>query len=175
MLTYNATLDSLIEDETLFPWSVPDPPVRLVLATGEVVAWFDQLTTENEGAIRRRGRLAPWLQVDRLLTAFVSGERPGLLATVGMQPPFKQMRPHRLHVWTMRTSDTRIFGWFAHPALFVGVNASTVEILKRIPGRAAGGYSDRIARVARWRDTAGCQAPGTIWKGGSDDLYAALG
>jgi hypothetical protein len=151
---------------------VPGHATRGVLASGEVAAWFERLMENESVAGQRRGRLAPWVQVDSLLTAFVSRERLGLLATVGMQPPFKQMRPLRLHVWTMRTSDTRLFGWFVHPALFVAVNASVASVLKQIPDKAPGGYSDRIAGVARWREANGCT---TVWKGGSHELFAALG
>jgi hypothetical protein len=91
-------------------------------------------------------------QVDLMLSAYV-GEAPlGVLAAVGMDSPFKLMQPVRRHVWTLRTTETGIFGWLVHPGLFVAVDASLTDRLKQIPNPAPGTCRDRIAPVMLWRD-----------------------
>ena len=128
-------------------WVISGPRRRDVLATEDVAAWFNRLVSDRPAAQSRRNRVDAWVQVDGLLSAFVSGARLGLLASAGMRPPFKLVLPVRRHVWTLRTTDTRIFGWFVHPALFVAVNAAGTGGLKQIPGLQPGGYRDRIAQV----------------------------
>jgi hypothetical protein len=44
-----------------------------------------------------------------------------------MTPPFKLMRPVRNFVWTPRTTDTRIFGWFVRLGWFIAVNAAATD------------------------------------------------
>jgi hypothetical protein len=174
MLTYNSTIRRLVGDGTLVPWVVSGPRQRDVLATEDVATWFNRLISEPKPAGRRRNRLDAWVQVDGLLSAYVGGAPLGLLAAIGMQPPFKLMRPVRHHVWTLRTTDTRIFGWFVHPGLFVAVNAAVTDTLKQVPNQEPGSYQDRIARVTRWRDRHACSALTLIWQGDFDDLLGAL-
>src|ERR1019366_2526581 len=107
---------------------------------------------------RRQNRLDAWVQADGPLSACVSGAPLGLLAAVGLTPPFKLMRPVRNFVWTPRTTDTRIFGWFVRPRLFIAVNAATTDMLKQIPNREPGFYQDHLARVTQWRDRHSCSA-----------------
>jgi hypothetical protein len=114
------------------------------------------------------------VQVEGLLSAYVTGAALGVLAAVGMQPPFKLMQPVRRYVWTLRTTDTRIFGWFVHPGLFVAVNASVTDPLKQIPNQERGSYRDRIAQVTQWRDRRACSASALIWQGDLDDLLRTL-
>jgi hypothetical protein len=174
MLTYTSTIHRLVQDGTLVRWVVSGPRQRDVLATEDVAAWFNRLVSEPIAARRRRNRLDAWVQVDGLLSGFVTGAPLGVLATLGMQPPFKHMRPHRQHVWTLRTTDTRIFGWFVHPAMFVAVNAVATDTLKQIPDQNPGSYRHRVAQVTRWRDLHGCSVAALIWRGDFDDLLRTL-
>jgi len=109
-----------------------------------------------------------------LLSAYVAGAQVGVLTTIGMDPPLKLVQPVRRNVWTLRTTDTRIFGWFVHPGLFVAVNASATDRLKQIPNQAPGSYRDCIAKVTQWRDRHACSASGLIWHGDLDDLFRTL-
>jgi hypothetical protein len=174
MLTYNSTIRSLVENGTLVRWVVSGPRHRDVLATEDVAAWFNQLVSEPTASGRRRNRLAAWVQVEGLLPAYVTGAALGVLATVGMQPPFKLMQPVRRHMWTLRTTDTRMFGWFVHPGLFVAINASVTDTLKQIPNQEPGSYRDRIAQVTQWRDRHSCAASALIWQGDLDDILRTL-
>jgi hypothetical protein len=174
VLTYNSTIRKLVGDGTLVPWVVSGSQRRDVLATEDVAAWFNQLISQPRPAGPRRNRLDAWVQVDGLLSAYAGGARLGVLGTIGMQPPFKLMRPVRHHVWTLRTTDTRIFGWFVHPDQFVAVNAVVTDTLKQIPSQEPGNYRDRVARVTRWRGQYSCAAPALIWQGDLDDLLTAL-
>jgi hypothetical protein len=164
----------LIEDGSLVRWVVSGPRHRDVLATEDVAAWFNRLLSEPMAAGRRRNRLDAWRQVDLLLSAYVAGAPLGVLATVGMTPPFKLMQPVRQHVWALRTTDTRIFGWFVHPGLFVAANASATDRLKQIPNPEPGSYRDRIAHVTHWRNLHSCSTSAHIWQGNLDDLLRTL-
>jgi hypothetical protein len=155
-------------------WVVSGPRHRDVLATEDVAAWFNRLVSEPTAARRRRNRLDAWVQVDGLLSAYVTGAPLGVLSTVGMQPPFKRMQPARWHVWTLRTTDTRIFGWFVHPGLFVAVNAVVTDTLKQISNQDPGSYRHRITQVTQRRDQHSCSAPALTWQGDFDDLLRAL-
>ena len=122
-------------------WVASGPRRRDLLASEDVAAWFNRLVSEPSAAGRRRNRLDAWRQVDLLLSSYVAGAPVGVLAAIGMDPPFKLMQPVRRNVWTLRTTDTRIFGWFVHPGLFVAVDASATDRLKQIPNPAAIGIA----------------------------------
>ena len=174
VLTYNSTIRSLVEDGTLVRWVASGPRRRELLASEDVAGWFNRLVSDPTAAGRQRNRLDAWRQVDSLLSAYVAGAPVGLLAAIGMDPPFKLMQPVRRNVWTLRTTDTRIFGWFVDPGLFVAVNASATDRLKQIPNPAPGSYRDHIARVTQWRDRHACSASALIWQGDLDDLLRTL-
>jgi hypothetical protein len=164
----------LVEDGTLVRWVASGPRRRDLLASEDVAAWFNRLVSEPSAAGRRRNRLDAWRQVDLLLSSYVAGAPVGVLAAIGMDPPFKLMQPVRRNVWTLRTTDTRIFGWFVHPGLFVAVDASATDRLKQIPNPEPGSYRDRIAQVTQWRDRHSCSASALIWQGDLDDLLRTL-
>jgi hypothetical protein len=174
VLTYNSTVGRLVEIGTLVRWVVSGPRQRDLLATEDVAAWFNRLVSAPMAAGRRRNRLDAWQQVDLLLSAYVTGAPVGMLAAVGMDPPFKRMQPARLQVWTARTTDVRIFGWFVHQHLFVAVNAGATDRLKEIASADQGSYRDRIAQVTQWRDRHACAASALIWQGDLDDLLRSL-
>lgn len=156
------------------PWVVSGSRRRTLLATEDVAAWFNRLVSEPTIRRPRRNRLDAWVQVDGLLSAYVTGAPIGLLSMIGMQPPFKRMLPARRYVWTLRTTETRIFGWFVHPGLFVAVNTFVTGTLKQVSQQDPGGYRDRIAQVTRWRDEHSCSAPAFVWQGDFDDLLRTL-
>ena len=82
-----------------------------------------------------RGSASVQSQVSNLAKAFVAGQPLAELEVYGMYPVFVIMEPDNHLVWEMRTTDTRTFGWFAEPSVFVAVTASIKALMLEDDGR----------------------------------------
>jgi hypothetical protein len=92
---------------------------------------------------------------------FVVGRPLTFLADAGRDPPLKPFWPETKRVWCLRIADTRSFGWFAGPNVYVAVHARRKAELR------GGGYRDAADAVVRWREqhgiVAGEIADGSDW------------
>ena len=109
--------------------------------------FFNLLPGMMTGVPPQRRRVPMRAQLAGLADAFVGGRGRAWLAFEGMEPPFTRMRPVRWRVWELRTSDTRSFGWFVAPDIFVAVCGYPTAALKA-DGSLYG--SARLA-VVDWR------------------------
>jgi hypothetical protein len=84
-------------------------------------------------------------QILGLAADFCADKTLNGLERMGMRPPFERMDPEHAFVWEMKTGDTRTFGWFAVPNVFVAVGGIETNALK-VNGKPDNG------KYAAWRD-----------------------
>jgi hypothetical protein len=142
----------------LFAWKITRPGVitkRWAFITPEVVAFL-----KSPAAVERdRGDLRFGQQLVARLNAFAAGDRLALMNFDGPDPTFRKLAPVSANVWTMRTTDLRIFGWFPQPEnTWVAVLVTPKRDLTLPDGsNDPEKYADRIRRVQAWRTSNGME------------------
>jgi hypothetical protein len=128
------TLNSLIQSSLIKRWELRTDDLHLrefYFSAG----WNNALNALVEPTNKKSlvANLSPKGRVVGFVDQFVAGtpalhlERPRGFA---MAPMFKRMRPPNTTVVEMRTSDTRTFGFFCCPNIFVAMVLERVSILK---------------------------------------------
>jgi hypothetical protein len=84
---------------------------------------------------------APVQQLDALVEVFCSGE----VLKYGKQ--FRPLKHIKYGVWELKTSDLRIFGWFAHKDCFVAVFGGDATYIK-----AHDLYPGYLSQTVRFRE-----------------------
>jgi hypothetical protein len=126
LLTYMATTEQLIERKALTRVDVPlyggERPWRSFLALERLIHWMTDALPSLEG---NWGDLNPIQQLDAVLADFVSG------APLEFRRHVRVIRPHHDAVWELRTTDLRVFGWFAARNVFIGSSAGLKHQIER--------------------------------------------
>jgi len=114
-----ATLNDLVEDGVLVrhvpelePWELPTRAVYFAPDFNDI----DLATLKLAPRIKGRNS-APFEQVEQILFVFVVGR------AMKYGQDHKLLRPENKFVWSLRTVDVRLFGWFVKKGNFVIVRA----------------------------------------------------
>jgi hypothetical protein len=152
-----ATIARLVEDEIVvridveldgkLPWrSIYAYPANGG-APNYVVNWLrNTLPTLASSAIGADD--TPEEQLYALLELYMVGERLNL-------DMYKVLRPSADGVWELRTTDTRVFGWFYRRDCFIAVFADETERLHKYEGL----HSSYRAEIVRLRKALDIDAP----------------
>ncbi len=122
-----ATLATLFKDGRLvkfdFELGPGEQPERYIHLTPELAGWIDgTLVYAPKGPGRD---LTPYEQLEYLFTSFVRGDR------MYHSTDFNKLRPQGDHVWEMKMTDVRVFGYFYRPKFFVGVCGNLAGTIKK--------------------------------------------
>lgn len=100
-------------------------------------------------------------QAATLLKDFVTGEpfEPSI--------NFWHMRPYENDVYELKTSDLRVFGWFARRKVFIAAVASTFEITHKANG-IHGVFRDQVISM---RESLDLDAPKWVVGAGASDVF----
>lgn len=148
-----ATLEHLRGDGTLVRYDAElepgEMPQRMIYMAVAFVDWaedvlFSELADEDQP-------LSPYEQVEARFYDFVVN-RP---MVYGVHK--KLLRPEIRGVWTLRTDDVRVFGWFPAKGIFVAVRGEMKRNLQKIAD-----YDAHIGRVREYRDTLPLDEPKSI-------------
>ncbi|MGQ3047810.1 MAG: hypothetical protein ACT6Q8_18680 [Niveispirillum sp.] len=90
-------------------------PERMLYCTNGFLDWFSTVLPTLK---KDKGSLTPEEQVDRVLWEFVTGKP--LVYNQGA----KNLDPMIDGVWELKTTDVRIFGWFAARNTFIATNGA---------------------------------------------------
>ena len=150
VLTYMATLEHLCATDKLVKHE-PDLddhelPGRIAYFAPEFDDWL--YATLCPLAALRGAHLTPFEQAEQLLYEFVVG-RP-----MAYDVHYKKLEPLTKHVWSLKTRDVRLFGWFAQRATVVLVCGSLKENVKRFKQ-----YAPYVDQVVAFRDALDLDPP----------------
>ena len=90
-----------------------EQPARCVYFTPDFERWLDDTLPYERG--RRGAQETPSEQADQVLYDFIVGRRMSYPQTI------RSLNPQAQGVWELKTSDVRIFGYFARRSTFVAV------------------------------------------------------
>lgn len=131
-------------------------PERLLYCTDGFRDWFGRVLPTLK---RDRGTLTPQEQVERQFHDFVLG-RPQVY-----NQGVKSLDPMIDGVWEMKTSDVRIFGWFAARNCFIAVNGALRSDL--VPRSR---FAPFVAEVKQMRDSLDLDEPKFLTGGAPRDV-----
>lgn len=133
-----------------------DEPNRYLYAAPTLVSWFDGPLAV---AHRDRGRnLTPREQVEEGFYEFIKGD------PMAYGKDCRKLDPLNRHVWELKTTDVRIFGWFPRIATFVMVGGAMRADLTDFAS-----YKPHIDRVVRFRSALRLDEPKAL-EGGFRDV-----
>jgi hypothetical protein len=110
-------------------------PWRTFLVTRHLYQWLQESLPSLEGD---RGDLNPTEQLYVRLADYVAGERLDLSRRLHVLQPAKD------GIWVLKTTDLRLFGWFASRNVFIGACAGLKHEITR--HALTGQYRDLAAR-----------------------------
>jgi hypothetical protein len=100
-----------------------DLPERIAFFAPEFDGWLETVLRPLDPL---RGRqLSPFEQAEQIMYEFVIG-RP-----MAYSVDYRKLDPLPAHVWELKTTDVRLFGWFAKKAIFVLVCGELKAHLKK--------------------------------------------
>jgi hypothetical protein len=149
-----ATLEHLWTGGTLIKFTADlEPgtmPVRMIYMAAEFDDWveevlYDQRPDDDDRAIE------PYEQVESVFDDFVIG-RP---MVYGVHK--KLLRPETKGVWSLRTPDVRVFGWFPAHGTFLAVRGDMKRNLRELTA-----YRAHIDHVTAFRDALPLDEPKSI-------------
>ncbi len=108
---------------------------RLIYQTASFAAWFDTVLRTEQNSTS--AALFPEEQIEALFRHFILG-RPMVFGV-----NLKKLQPLGNHIWAMKTTDTRVFGFFYRKSTFVAVAGAMKH---RVPQFHA--YTPYLAEVA---------------------------
>lgn len=132
-------------------------PCRYIYAAPGFASWFqDVLPTLPTN----RGRnLSPPEQVNEGFYEFVVGHE------MIYGEDCRKLEPVGEHVWELKTTDVRVFGWFPRRSTFVAVAGAMKKNLKKFKN-----YQPFIASVVTFRDALPLDDPKLLTGGPADVL-----
>jgi hypothetical protein len=153
-LTYMATLEHLWAEGTLIRFEADleprEMPNRIIYMAAEFDAWIEDILYDEQPDDEDRA-IDPYEQVESIFDDFVKG-RP---MVYGVHK--KLLRPETKGVWSLRTPDVRVFGWFPARGTFLAVCGDMKRNLKKPTA-----YRAHIDRVADLRDALPLDEPKSI-------------
>lgn len=119
---------------------------RLIYASAGLMRWIQEALPELEQAWT--SELTPAEQLAAYVDDFCAGEE------LEIPTGFHCLRPEQKGVWSLKTPDLRIFGWFHTRDCFIGVKADTADRIKKHDL-----YLGYLGEVARFRDNIDLDEP----------------
>lgn len=148
-----ATLSTLSASEKIIRFSAelePDEmPNRFIYMAGDFVTWAEDVLYAEEPD--ENGGISPYEQVEGIFHHFVVG-RP---LCYGVHK--KLLRPETRGVWSIRTKDVRVFGWFPAQATFLAVSGALKRSLRECED-----YAPHIDKVAQFREELPLDEPKSV-------------
>jgi len=149
-----ATLEHLWADGTLIKFEADlEPgtmPNRVIYMAPEFDVWIEDVLYDEPPDDKDRA-IDPYEQVESIFDDFLRG-RP---MVYGVHK--KLLRPEMNRVWSLRTPDVRVFGWFPARGTFLAVCGDMKRHLKKPTA-----YREHIDRVTAFRDALPLGEPKSI-------------
>jgi hypothetical protein len=177
-LTFLSIVANLQAAGEVVAWETSDGDLanRCFYAAAGVVDFYCALDPQA----RRRSKLSAKRQLTSFMDGFVLGDSLDRLEVHAMYPVFVKLSPKTTHVWEIRLTDLRVFGWFPGPSgTFVAVSADWKHrLLREGAPPEARGWEDPAKYAAHRRGVEGwrtrCRLDHHVWGGERDDELRAL-
>ena len=148
-----ATLEHLVATDSLLKHEpdlyASDLPHRIAYFAPAFDEWLDEVLWPIG---RYRGRdLTPFEQAEQILYEFVVG------LPLAYSFHYRKLEPISLHVWELKTTDVRLFGWFPQKAVIVLVAGTLKENVRNFKD-----YTPFVQKVVAFRDALDLDEPKAI-------------